>query len=102
MRACESVIGRVDETAVTLALEILNLFGMDPLVVNVLAIERRDWDAFTNLLHPYLRWTLPNGQTIRGRRQVLMHLETTPPREQPEQYELRDGQIYRWNEKPAQ
>ena len=61
----------------------------------VAAIEARDWDALKFLLHPYLRWT-SGGVTIRGRTKVLAHLAATAAVGVPEEYELRDGQIYRF------
>ena len=64
----------------------------------VSAIERRDWDALTALLHPYVHWTRPDGRTIRGRKKVLAQLAATPPSGPPARHELRDEQIYRWTE----
>ena len=61
----------------------------------VAAVERRDWDVLTLLLHPYLHWT-EAGVTIRGRTKVLAHLADASPAGPPGSYELRDGQIYRW------
>jgi hypothetical protein len=63
--------------------------------VAVAAMGRRDWGEVTRVLHPYLHWTV-GGTTIRGRRNVLAHLETAPPPDPPTSYEVRDGQIYRW------
>ena len=64
----------------------------------IAAVKRRDFTALTPLLHPYLHWTCADGQTIHGRKNVLAHLATTPVAKLPGQYELRDGQIYRWAE----
>jgi len=59
------------------------------------AIARHDWDGLTFLLHPYLHWT--DGEVrLRGRRNVLAHLAAQPDVRAPREYELRDGQIYRW------
>jgi hypothetical protein len=72
---------------------------MDPLVSDVLvAIRHRDWGEAKGLLHPYLHWTGANGQTRRGRNNVLAYLATTPPSSPPSRFEKRDGQIYRWIE----
>lgn len=62
------------------------------------AIEQRDWKALTPLLHPYLHWTRPDGHVLRGRKNVLAYLAVTSVETLPEDYELRDGQIYRWVE----
>jgi hypothetical protein len=62
------------------------------------AIGRRDWPVVKVLLHPYLHWTAIDGDTIRGRNNVLGYLAATPPSDPPARYELRDGQIYRWIE----
>lgn len=64
----------------------------------VAAIGARDRNALTAALHPYLHWTRTDGRTIRGRSNVLAYLETAAPTEPPFDYELRDGQIYRWVE----
>ncbi|HEY7594410.1 MAG TPA: nuclear transport factor 2 family protein [Actinophytocola sp.] len=69
---------------------------MDQVVRDVLdALERRDWPAVRPLLHPYLHWSDP-AATLRGRTKVLAHLAHHPPGRPPREYELRDGQIYRW------
>jgi hypothetical protein len=47
------------------------------------------------MLHPYLRWTAP-GVKLRGRTDVLAHLAEGRDHRAPDEYELRDGQIYRW------
>jgi hypothetical protein len=70
--------------------------GMDPRVQEALAaIGRQDWDAVKRVLHPYLHWTDADG-TLRGRTKVLAHLAGRPAPAPPADYELRDGQIYRW------
>lgn len=72
---------------------------MDPVVRSALAaIERCDWDGLKPLLHPYLHWTHRDGNTLRGRRNVLAKLARGPQSAPPTAYELRDGQIYRWAE----
>ncbi len=69
---------------------------MDQVVRDTLAaIERRDQDALRRVLHPYLHWSDPHA-TLRGRTKVLRHLEAHPDPGPPRDYELRDGQIYRW------
>lgn len=58
-------------------------------------IERRDWAAAQELLHPYLHWT--DGEvSLRGRRRVLAHLAAAPTPRPPAQVEVRDGQVRRW------
>ncbi|HEV2773040.1 MAG TPA: hypothetical protein VGV57_09505 [Thermoleophilaceae bacterium] len=61
-------------------------------------MERRDWGRLKALLHPYLRWTSTEGETIHGREQVMARLLTAPTPTPPSSCELRDGQIYRWTE----
>src|SRR5262245_32118545 len=62
------------------------------------AIGNRDWGTLRPLLHPYMRWTCPDGWTIRGRSQVLTFLVDRHGIGPPVSHELRDGQIYRWVE----
>jgi hypothetical protein len=64
----------------------------------VAAIERRDWDALTALLHPYLHYVSSDGRRVRGRKNVLAELAVASRIGAPSRYELRDGQIYRWVE----
>ena len=53
---------------------------MDLVVLEaVAAIEDRDWDRLEPLLHPYLHWIGPDGQTARGRIRVLSQLDGWPP-----------------------
>jgi hypothetical protein len=61
------------------------------------AIERRDLERLKPLLHPYLHWRRDDESTLRGRSRVIAWLAEAPPPAAPESYELRDGQIYRWN-----
>ena len=71
----------------------------DPLPRQIVgAIKRRDWTVLTLMLHPYLHWTRPTGEVIRGRKNVLAYLAKTPIDKPPVHHELRDGQIYRWFE----
>lgn len=65
------------------------------------AIERQDWDHLCAILHPYLHWTLRDGQTLRGRRNVLAYLSHATAG-LPASMELRDGQVYRWVEDGAE
>ncbi|GID92922.1 nuclear transport factor 2 family protein [Amorphoplanes digitatis] len=70
---------------------------MDRIVAEVLAAaERRDAAALKALLHPYLHWHEPRLD-LRGRVKVLARLAAAPAPGPPASYELRDGQIYRWN-----
>jgi hypothetical protein len=70
---------------------------VDRIVREVLsAVERHDQVALKALLHPYLHWSEPRIE-IRGRVKVLARLVASPGPAPPASYELRDGQIYRWN-----
>ena len=70
---------------------------MDRIVREVLAaVERRDQVALKALLHPCLHWSEPRI-ALRGRVQVLARLAAAPAPRPPASYELRDGQVYRWN-----
>ena len=71
---------------------------MEVIEAAVAAIERGDWSGLRLLLHPYVRWTGADGQTIRGRKKVLARLDEAPPTGPPRSHELRDGQIYLWTE----
>ncbi|MFZ1115360.1 MAG: DUF4440 domain-containing protein [Propionibacteriaceae bacterium] len=64
------------------------------------AMLERDWDGLCMLLHPYLRWTTANGTRFRGRTKVIELLQAGSPPAAPIAVELRDGQIYRWQEPP--
>jgi hypothetical protein len=70
---------------------------MDNVVRGALeAIEREDWGALRLVLHPYLHWS-DGAARLRGRTKVLEHLAAHRPAGPPREYELRDGQIYRWS-----
>ena len=70
---------------------------MDRIVSDVLsAVDRQDWPRLKPLLHPYLHWTEPRI-ALRGRVKVFARLAAAPAPTPPSSYELRDGQIYRWN-----
>jgi hypothetical protein len=62
------------------------------------AIEERDWDRLEPILHPYVHWQTADGEAIRGRRNVLAKLPSSPTPVAPGSCELRDGQIYRWTD----
>ncbi len=71
----------------------------DPLAIAAAAadaVARRDWAGLRPLLHPYLHWTNPSGEVVRGRAQVLAHLAAEPTATPSQVDELRDGQVYRW------
>ncbi|WP_198347205.1 nuclear transport factor 2 family protein [Nocardia terrae] len=59
-------------------------------------IETGDWAEFAKLVHPYVHWT-ESGATTRGRVQVMALLSRHDATKPAHDYELRDGQIYRWN-----
>jgi hypothetical protein len=70
---------------------------VDRIVGEVLAaVQRQDHPRLKELLHPYLHWSEPRIE-IRGRAKVFARLAASPPPGPPVSYELRDGQIYRWN-----
>jgi hypothetical protein len=59
------------------------------------AIDAGEWGELRPLLHPYLRWQ--DGDTVlRGRTNVLRHLQQVPTPRPPLEVEVRDGQVYRW------
>jgi hypothetical protein len=64
------------------------------------AMLERDWDALRLMLHPYLHWTTADGDRLRGRTKVMARLQATASPTEPIAVELRDGQIYRWQEPP--
>lgn len=58
-------------------------------------IERRQWAEVRPLLHPRLQWS-DGSLRLRGRRNVLAHLEEHPVPRPPDAVEVRDRQLYRW------
>jgi hypothetical protein len=64
------------------------------------AMQARDWDTLRLLLHPYLHWTAADGARLRGRNRVIARLQNAAPPAEPVAVELRDDQIYRWQEPP--
>lgn len=62
------------------------------------AMLERDWDGLRLMLHPYLHWTTAEGDRLRGRTKVMARLRAAAPPTEPIAVELRDGQIYRWQE----
>jgi hypothetical protein len=63
------------------------------------AMLAQDSDALRLLLHPYLHWTTAEGTRVRGRSNVMERLQNAAPPGEPYAVELRDGQIYRWQER---
>ena len=71
---------------------------MDAVVQQALdALAAGDDAQIRETLHPYLHWTRADGQVIRGRSRMLAELAGALPAA-PASIELRDGQVYRWNE----
>ena len=71
---------------------------MEPVIQTALeAISEGDWDEVKLSLHPYLHWTDSEGETHRGRTQVMEWLRTNRTVSPPASFDLRDGQIYRWS-----
>ena len=62
------------------------------------AMSERDWDGLRLMLHPYLHWTTAEGDRLRGRTKAMARLQAAAPPTEPIAVELRDGQIYRWQE----
>jgi hypothetical protein len=60
----------------------------------------RDWKGLRLMLHPYLHWTAADGTRLRGRNNVMARLQAGASPAEPAAVELRDGQIYRWQEPP--
>jgi hypothetical protein len=60
------------------------------------AAEARDWEHVERLLHPQVHWSDSTGLVL-GRRSVLVHLRGSDSIPWPASWELRDGQVYRWN-----
>ncbi|HCB02823.1 MAG TPA: hypothetical protein DEQ43_00900 [Nocardioides bacterium] len=59
------------------------------------AIDAQEWGELRPLLHPYLHWR--DGElALRGRTNVLRHLQQVPTPKPATEVEVRDGQIYRW------
>jgi hypothetical protein len=64
------------------------------------AMLERDWEGLRLMLHPYLQWTAADGTRLRGRTKVMARLQVAPPSAEPAAVEMRDGQIYHWQEQP--
>jgi Domain of unknown function (DUF4440) len=64
------------------------------------AMLARDWEDLRVLLHPYLHWTATDGRTVRGRTKVMAMLAERDPPLWPVTVEVRDDQVYRWQEPP--
>jgi hypothetical protein len=64
------------------------------------AMQARNWEDLRFLLHPYLHWTSREGRTVRGRSPVMAMLAVRDPPLWPTSVEVRDDQIYRWQEPP--
>jgi hypothetical protein len=62
------------------------------------AMVQHDWESLRLMLHPYLHWTTADGTRLRGRTKVIGRLQTETFPTEPVSVELRDGQIYRWQE----
>lgn len=59
------------------------------------AIDERDWDRLRPLLHAEVDWT-DGSLVLRGRDEVLAHLQAHPTPKPPREAEVRDGQVHRW------
>ena len=59
------------------------------------AIDAGEWGELRPLLHPQVQWH-DGAVAIRGRSQVLTHLQQVPSPKPPTAVEVRAGQLYRW------
>lgn len=59
------------------------------------AMDRQDWGELRPLLHPSVRFT-DGAVSVRGRSQLLAHLQDHPTPRPPAEVEVRDGQVSRW------
>ncbi len=59
------------------------------------AMDTGEWGELRPLLHPYLHWS-DGDVALRGRSNVLEHLQAHPTPKPPREVEIRDGQVYRW------
>ena len=60
------------------------------------AMDAGEWGELRPLLHPYLHWH-DGDVALRGRTNVLRHLQQVPTPKPPTDVEVRDAQIYRWS-----
>ena len=58
-------------------------------------VDQQQWHDVRPLLHPYLHFD-DGVVSLRGRNQVLDHLEAHPTPKPPTDVEVRDGRLYRW------
>ena len=59
-------------------------------------MDAGEWGELRPLLHPYLHLT-DGDVALRGRSNVLAHLQAHPTPKPPREVEVRDGQVYRWS-----
>ncbi len=59
------------------------------------AMDAAEWGELRPLLHPHVHWQ-DRALGLRGRTQVLQHLQSHPTPRPPREVEVRDGQVYRW------
>ena len=64
------------------------------------AMLERDWEGCACCSIRICTGQRPNGTRFRGRTKVMELLQAGPPPAAPIAVELRDGQIYRWQEPP--
>jgi len=73
--------------------------AVDVIELFIDAWRRNDRAMITQVVHPYIRWMDARGKQHRGRNQILEWLGQRREQLQlPAGMELRDGQIYRWEE----
>ena len=60
------------------------------------AMDAGEWGELRPLLHPYVHWR-DGTVALRGRTNVLRHLQQVPTPRPPTEVEVREGQVYRWS-----
>ena len=58
-------------------------------------VDQQEWHDVRPLLHPYVHFD-DRDVSLRGRNQLLEHLQGHPTPKPPTEVEIRDGQVYRW------
>ena len=58
-------------------------------------VDQQEWHDVRPLLHPYVHFD-DRDVSLRGRNQLLDHLQGHPTPKPPTEVEIRDGQVYRW------
>lgn len=67
----------------------------DPAAAVWAAMDAGEWAQVRPLLHPGVQWH-DGDLELRGRAQVLAHLQEHPVPKPPRAVEVRDGRVHRW------